>query len=74
MFGMFQNSFSTNGNSNVDENIYIQVQDITGNWRTYNFTINNPHMILSNMQNLSSQFPDQRVRAVDSNNRLVDMM
>jgi len=55
-------------------NIYIQTQDITGNWRTYHVSDPHPHMILSNMQNLSEQFPDQRIRAVDENNRIVDIL
>jgi len=54
--------------------VQIQLQDITGNWRTYGITQNLSQMILSEMQQLSSKFPDQRVRAVDMDGRLVDIL
>lgn len=58
----------------MDEQVQIQLQDITGNWRTYNITLNNSQKILSEMKQLSYQFPDQRVRAVDMNGRIVDIL
>jgi len=54
--------------------VQIQLQDTTGNWRTYHVTQNNSQRILSEMQQLSSRFPDQRVRAVDMDGRLVDIL
>lgn len=54
--------------------IQIQTQDTTGNWRTYSRTQNNPQMILREMTQLKSNFPDQRVRAIDSSGRLVDIL
>jgi len=54
--------------------IEIQVQDTTGNWRTYTITQNISALILEAMRSLKWQFPDQRVRAVDHNGRLVDLM
>jgi hypothetical protein len=54
--------------------VEIQLQDITGNWRTYHITLNNSQMILSEMKQLSSRFPDQRVRAVDMDGRIVDIL
>lgn len=56
------------------DNIQVQVQDDTGNWRTYQITTNNSQMIRSAMRQLKQQFPDNRVRAVDMDGRLVDMM
>jgi len=54
--------------------VEIQLQDITGNWRTYQITLNNSQMILSEMKLLSSRFPEQRVRAVDMVGRIVDIL
>ena len=56
------------------DNIQVQVQDDTGNWRTYTITTNNSQMIRSAMRQLKQQFPDNRVRAVDMDGRLVDML
>jgi Txe/YoeB family toxin of Txe-Axe toxin-antitoxin module len=69
----------TNTQQNVQpdmklDNVYIQTQDSGGVWRTYQMVTNHPFMITSNMQNLSEQFPGQRVRAVDENNRIVDIL
>jgi len=58
----------------MSDNIQVQVQDDTGNWRTYQITTNNSQMIRSAMRQLKEQFPDNRVRAVDMDGRLVDMM
>ena len=54
--------------------IEIQVQDTTGNWRTYSVTQNISAFIISAMRSLKDQFPDQRVRAVDESGRLVDLI
>jgi hypothetical protein len=54
--------------------VHIQLQDNTGNWRTYHTTQNNSQMILSEMRMLSSRFPDQRIRAVDVDGRVVDIL
>lgn len=54
--------------------IEIQAQDYTGNWRTYHITRNIPAMIISGMKQLASQYPGQRVRAVDTNGRIVDIL
>jgi hypothetical protein len=56
------------------DQVQIQLQDTTGNWRTYHVTQNNSQRILSEMQQLSSRFPDQRVRAVDMDGRIVDIL
>jgi len=54
--------------------VQIQAQDTTGNWRTYQLTQNISQMILSAMKNLSNQFPSRRVRAVDMDGRLIDIL
>jgi hypothetical protein len=54
--------------------VQIQLQDTTGNWRTYGVTQDNSQQILSEMKQLSSRFPDQRVRAVDMDGKLVDIL
>lgn len=52
----------------------IQVQDATGNWRTYARTQNNPQMILMRMKELANQFSRSRVRAIDESGRVVDIL
>ena len=54
--------------------VQIQLQDTSGNWRTYHVTLNNSQMILSEMTQLANQFPGQRVRAVDMNGKIVDIL
>jgi len=54
--------------------ISIQLQDISGNWRTYQVTQNNSLLIIQAMRSLKEQFPERRVRAVDSSERLVDIL
>lgn len=61
------------GFDNMDH-VQIQVQDISGNWRTYTITQNSSQLILMAMKALKDQFPDQRVRAIDENYRLLDLM
>lgn len=58
---------------NTFENVELQVQDITGNWRTMHVTRNISPMILSGMEQIAEQFPGQRVRAV-CNGRIVDIL
>ena len=52
----------------------IQAQDLSGVWRTYHTTENNSQRILSEMQSLQDHFPDYRIRAVDKNGRVVDIL
>jgi hypothetical protein len=54
--------------------IEVQLQDDSGNWRTFSVTQNIPPMIIAAEKQLASQFPGKRVRAVDSNGRLVDIL
>jgi hypothetical protein len=56
------------------DQVQIQVQDDSGNWRTYVITNNIPAQIRTEMRLLKSQFPDNRVRAVTMDDRFVDML
>ena len=54
--------------------VYIQVQDSLGNWTTYSITVNDSQMIRARMKELTSQFPNHRIRAIDKNGRVVDIL
>lgn len=52
-----------------------QIQYFDGmNWRTQNITTAFPSQIRQEMENLQRQYPDFRVRAVDMNGRLIDIL
>lgn len=53
--------------------VEVQMQDPSGNWRTYSSSQNIPAIYRDNMRQLQWQFPDARIRAVDSNGRVVDI-
>jgi hypothetical protein len=60
---------------NMDNDVEIQAQDTTGNWRTYHIAnINNSQVVLAEMNSLKSRYPDFRVRAVDRSGRLIDLL
>jgi hypothetical protein len=54
--------------------IEVQVQDTTGNWRTYSYVNNESLQIRTAMQQLHWQFPDSRIRAVDQRGSVVDIL
>lgn len=58
----------------MNDDIEIQLQDQTGNWRTYHTTINNSQMITMRMKEIKDRHPDLRVRAITRDGRLVDLM
>jgi hypothetical protein len=59
----------------MDNDVEIQIQDTTGNWRTYHITNNtNSQVVLVEMKSLKSRNPDLRVRAVDRSGRLIDLL
>jgi hypothetical protein len=59
----------------MDNDVEIQVQDTTGNWRTYHITNNtNSQVVLTEMKSFKSRYPDFRVRAVDRTGRLLDLL
>lgn len=57
---------------------YVQIQvDIgnpAGSWRTLNTVMNYPQYIAHAMKQLANMNPGKRIRAVDENGRLVDML
>jgi hypothetical protein len=56
------------------DRVEIQAQDTTGNWRTYHITDTSPQRILSEMKTLQSRLPNYRIRAIDQNGRVVDIL
>ena len=58
------------------DNGYIQIQADYGNgsWRTLNTVMNNSQYIAHAMKSVAKMHPTKRVRAVDNNGRLVDML
>ncbi len=56
------------------DRIDIQLQDETGNWRTYSVTQNNDLLINSAMEALKFQFPNRRVRAVNQRGMLINIL
>lgn len=56
------------------DQVHIQAQDTTGMWRTYHTTTNDSQRILQEMQSLKARLPDFRIRAVDNQGKLVDML
>lgn len=52
-------------------NAYIQIQDITGRWITIDTVKNNDLSIKIGLDNKA--FMKKRLRAVDSNNRVIDI-
>ena len=58
----------------MNDYIDIQAQDSSGLWRTYRSTINTSFMVTSAMRELQENFPERRIRAVDSNGRLIDIL
>ena len=54
---------------------YVEIQvQISGNWQTLGSTLNNSQYILNEMKNAKNIYPELRVRAVDNEGRVVDMM
>jgi hypothetical protein len=43
-------------------------------WRTVHITQNLSQQVLLNMQSIQARYPDKRVRAIDSNGRLIDLL
>lgn len=55
------------------DSVMIQAQDTTGNWRTYLIVMGNARVI-TEMQALRRTYPNYRIRAVDSDGRIVDIL
>jgi hypothetical protein len=53
----------------------IQIQDLSGVWRTVHTTCdNNTQRISSEMRSAQSRYPKYRVRAVDRDGHLIDVL
>ncbi|CAN1544573.1 hypothetical protein MCEMIH15_01902 [Caulobacteraceae bacterium] len=58
----------------ADGYIRIQADYGNGSWRTLNTVMNNSQYIAHAMKSVAKMHPKKRVRAVDSDGRLVDML
>lgn len=58
----------------MSDRVDIQAQDTSGMWRTYHVTDNNTQRIVAEMRSIQSRYPNYRVRAVDQNGRIVDIL
>jgi|SRR5262245_15830367 hypothetical protein len=58
----------------LDEDAHIELQDFSGVWRRVDTTKNNAQFILKRMQEIKRSYPLFRVRAVDSQGRLLDLL
>ena len=54
--------------------ISIQYQDKSGNWITNQIVQNISTDIIRNMRSLSNRYPNYRIRAVDKNGSVVDIL
>lgn len=53
--------------------VYVQVQN-TGVWQNVTSCLNDSQIILCEMKNVKNIYPDLRVRTVDKDGRLIDML
>ena len=54
--------------------VAIQYQDALGNWITSMTVPNEPAVILNGMKSVAVLYPGKRVRAVDQDGKLVDIL
>lgn len=59
---------------NLMDYVQIQAQDISGNWRTYQNVLNQPQRIFAAMKEVQRMFPNFRIRAIDTNGRVIDIL
>ena len=55
-------------------NVAIEYQDPLGNWITVATVPNQPPLILNGMKSIAALYPGKRVRAVDQDGRLIDIL
>jgi len=58
----------------MTRDVTIQYQDALGNWITSMTVPNEPPVILSGMRSVAVLFPGKRVRAVDQDGKLIDIL
>lgn len=71
---MFFNMTSNDNFNQPSSTIEIQIQSGIDPWRTYSTMESNSGYISANLQEVAAMNPDCRVRAIDSNGRLIDML
>jgi hypothetical protein len=52
----------------------IQIQDYSKLWITVSRVVNNMQRIGYELRAIQSRYPDRRVRAMDNNGRLIDLL
>lgn len=73
MFGLCNYTNQSDETFN-DGLVTIQVQEGVAHWRNIKSIVNNTGMISMSMMEVSQMYPQYRVRAVDQNGRLLDMI
>jgi hypothetical protein len=58
----------------TSSNAAIEYQDPLGNWITAVTVPNQPPLILSGMKSVAVLYPGKRVRAVDQDGKLIDIL
>ena len=56
------------------DQVQIQAQDLSGMWRTVQYTFNQSQRILAAMHSLQRRYPNYRIRAIDQNGRIIDIL
>ena len=54
--------------------VSVQIQDYGKNWITVSNVVNDLQRIGFELRSVQSRYPDRRVRAVDQNGRLIDLL
>jgi hypothetical protein len=54
--------------------VNVQIQDYSKNWLTVSRVVNNIQRIAFEIRSVQSRYPDRRVRAVDKEGRLIDLV
>jgi hypothetical protein len=58
----------------TSNNAAIEYQDPLGNWMTVVTVPNQPPLILNGMRSVAVLYPGKRVRAVDQDGKLIDIL
>ena len=58
----------------TSNNAAIEYQDPLGNWMTVVTIPNQPALILNGMKSVAVLYPGKRVRAVDQDGKLIDIL
>jgi hypothetical protein len=67
-------SSSLVGQLMTSNNAAIEYQDLLGNWITVVTVPNQPPLILNGMKGVAVLYPGKRVRAVDQDGKLIDIL